>query len=186
MEAQRPALRSLSRAEACWRPRGGESAEGAPGGCSARPAPPALDVLRVHKPFGPDGATPRRAVPQRPLLLAAGAHQGAARSERSPRTTGLALSDLSSETLPRFSLLPFVCLCVKGAPARCKVLSRPGVRHPGDGGERGRSELRRLASLRAGKLRGRVWSSRNRSSRRGLSHRRPAEARAGGAGPARP
>lgn len=47
------------------------------------------------------------------------------------------------------SFLPFVCLHVKGVPARCKVLSRPGVRHPRDGGEN-RSELGPSASLPGG------------------------------------
>lgn len=70
-----------------------------------------------------------RQSPGRPRLLEAGAHPDAAPDERSPRTTGPAASDLSSEPLPRSSFLPFVCLHVKGAPARCKVLLRPGARH---------------------------------------------------------
>lgn len=41
----------------------------------------------------------------------------------------------------------FVCLSSTGAPARCKVLSRPGERHPRDGEEKPKSALRRSASL---------------------------------------
>lgn len=39
-----------------------------------------------------------------------------------------------SPFLGPLSFLPFVCCSAKGAPARCKVLSRPGGRHPGDDG----------------------------------------------------
>lgn len=43
-----------------------------------------------------------------------------------------------SPFLGPLSFLPFVCLSAKGAPARCKVLSRPGGRHPRDGAGGGR------------------------------------------------
>jgi len=56
-----------------------------------------------------------------------------------------------SPFLGPLSFLPFVCLSAKGAPARCKVLSRPGGRHPRDGGgKKSRSALRRSASLPSG------------------------------------
>lgn len=54
---------------------------------------------------------------------------------RSAQPARLLWTLLLSPFLGPLSSLPFVCLYVKGAPARCKVLSRPGVRHPRDGGD---------------------------------------------------
>lgn len=68
----------------------------------------------------------------------------------------------SSPFLGPLSFLPFECLSAKGAPARCKVLSRPGGRHPRDGVLWGGAGVRSAARppYPAGKLRGRVRSSR--------------------------
>lgn len=69
-----------------------------------------------------------------------------------------------SPFLGPLSFLPFVCLSAKGAPARCKVLSRPGGRHPRDGAGGGEEEAGVRSAARppypAGKLRGQVPSSR--------------------------
>lgn len=54
---------------------------------------------------------------------------------RSAQPARLLWTLLLSPFLGPLSSLPFVCLYIKGAPARCKVLSRPGVRHPRDGGD---------------------------------------------------
>lgn len=80
------------------------------------------------------------------------------------------------------SFLLFVRLSAKGAPAHCKVLSRPGERHPRDGGEKSKSALQRSASLPGGQ----TPRASPEYSRRGLSRRGPPEVRVGGAGPARP
>lgn len=52
-----------------------------------------------------------------------------------------------SLSVDSLSFLLFVCLSSKDAPARCKVLSRPGERHPRNGEEKPKSALRRSASL---------------------------------------
>lgn len=98
---------------------------------------------RLHKPSRPGGATPRRVVPQ---PLAAPRARGAS-GRRAPRA--LAPHGRAGRS-GLFLRAPSSALSAKGAPARCKVLSRPGGRHPRDGGGNGRSALRSSASLPGG------------------------------------
>lgn len=133
---------------------------------------------RLHKPSWPDRATPRRAVPEPPAAPPARGASG----RRSPCV--LAPHGRSGPfffgPLP---FLPLVCLSVKGAPARCKVPSRPEERHPRDGGEKSRSALRRSASRPGGQTP--PTSPSNPGGAR-VSARGPAEVRAEGSGLARP
>ena len=102
---------------------------------------------RSHKPSWAAGSTPSRAVPQPPGAppdLGASGRRGP-RTGPAPPARPLRTLSQSLSVDPLSSL--FVCLSSKGAPARCKVLSRPGERHPRDGEEKPKSALRRSASL---------------------------------------
>lgn len=104
---------------------------------------------RLYKPSWPDGTTRRRVVPQpsaAPRPLGASEQHGPCTlaAHGPPGHSGPLLPILSVSPL---SFLLFVYLSAKGAPARSKVLSRPGERHPLDGREKRKSALRRLASF---------------------------------------
>lgn len=107
--------------------QGGESAEGAPGSCSARPVRAALSVLRgCTNPPGPTRLLRGEQSRNCPLLLEAGAHPSTAPREPSPRTTGPAASDPSSEPLPRSSFFPSLRLPRKGrsSPLQSSLTTR--------------------------------------------------------------
>ena len=150
----------------------------------ARPVRPALGVLRgCTNPPGPTGLLRGGQSRSRSLLLEPWAHPGAAARAHSSCTAGATAPDLSSEPLCRPPFFPSLRPpLAKGAPARCKVLSRPGERHPRDGGEKPKSALHRSTSLPGGQ----TLRASPEYSRRGLSRRGPPEVRVGGAGPARP